>query len=550
MHKRAGQIATAEDLTDIEELTTAYFNVKPDVKDPTQQVVFGTSGHRGTSLNGSFNEEHIRSISQAIAEYRVAQGVTGPLFIGADTHALSAPALKTAVETLNAFGVKTLTSAGGEFVPTPALSHAILGYNFLNKGSLADGVIITPSHNPPSDGGIKYNPPHGGPAETEATTWIAARANELRANELLAEQQPQTDINSHRRRDGFEEFDFVTAYVDELDEIVDLQSIAESKLRIAVHPLGGAAFAYWEAIKNRWNLNIDIFEPKHDPQWSFMTLDWDGKIRMDPSSVHAMATVEPLRQKYDLILANDADADRFGVVTKDAGMIAPNHMLAVAIDHLLATRGDKFVNARVGKTLVSSAMIDRIVTSHGRRLYEVPVGFKWFVEGLNEGTLLFGGEESAGASFLRKDGRAWSTDKDGIIMCLLAAEITALNGQSIAEKYAALERLHGKAYYTRVDAPATLKEKQKLAELQPEDITQSSLAGEAITEISTKASGNGASIGGLKLASKNAWFAARPSGTENVYKIYAESFKGNEHLKQVLQEAQEIVAATLSPDPK
>ena len=540
MHERAGLPATEADLIDLEEVLDAYTRITPDPSVQAQRVAFGTSGHRGTSLNGSFNDAHIAAISLAIAEYRAGQGIRGPLFIGADTHPLSAPALNTAISVLTAAGVHLLASDHGAYVPTPALSHAILEYNAnRDHTDLADGIIITPSHNPPQDGGFKYNPPHGGPADTDATDWIAARANEI----LERGEQPSRDTNATP-----DAYDFMTPYVAALPEIVNLDAIRASGLRIGAHPLGGAATEYWAEIARVHNLDITVLGPGVDPRWSFMTLDWDGKIRMDPSSPHAMAAALEQQAAFDLILANDADADRFGIITRTGGLQQPNHVLAVAIDHLLTYRTTQFdwpKESRVGKTLVSSAMIDRVVASHGYGLLEVPVGFKWFVPGLHDGGVLFGGEESAGASFLRFNGEPWSTDKDGIILCLLAAEITALSGMSIDAYYASLTETHGSPAYTRVDAAATPEQKAKLKALSPSDITDDTLAGDPITEILTEAPGNGAAIGGLKVATEHAWFAARPSGTEDVYKVYAESFRGEAHLARVLEEAQALVTNAL-----
>lgn len=540
MHERAGLPATPDDLIDLEQVLAAYHGVIPDPTIPEQRVVFGTSGHRGSSLNGSFTNTHIAAISLAIAEYRAEQGFTGPLFIGADTHPLSAPALATAIEVLTAAGVEVLASEGDAYVPTPALSHAILTYNAdrAHRG-LADGIIVTPSHNPPQDGGFKYNPPHGGPADTDATDHIAARANELIASGSVIPRSPAAPAR----------YDFMTPYVQALPEIVHIEAIRAAGVKIGAHPLGGAATEYWAEIARVHGLDITVLGPGVDPRWSFMTLDWDGKIRMDPSSPHAMAAALEHQAQYDLIVANDADADRFGIVTSTGGLQQPNHVLAVAIDHLLTYRTTQFdwpESSRIGKTLVSSAMIDRVVNGHGRELIEVPVGFKWFVPGLHDGSVVFGGEESAGASFVRFDGTPWSTDKDGLIMCLLAAEITALTGQSIDEYYAHLTTQHGAPAYTRVDAVATPDEKARLKSLSLADITDTELAGDPITRVLTEAPGNGAAIGGVKVETPHAWFAARPSGTEDVYKIYAESFKGADHLTEVLAAAQALVTRALA----
>ena len=548
MHERAGQPAQPQDLVDVAALIAAYSEVVPDPADPTQRVVFGTSGHRGSSLKGSFNEAHIVAISAAIAEYRAAQGITGPLFIGSDTHPLSAPAEHTAREVLSAAGVHVLAKAGSGdevFVPTPAVSHAILTHNrdrAADDPARADGIVVTPSHNPPADGGFKYNPPHGGPADTDATNAIAARANEIL----------ERGIDSVRRssEDGIGgvpvgRYDFLGEYVEALGEVIDVAAIREAGVRLAAHPLGGASVAYWAAIRDRYNLDLTVLGPGVDPQWGFMHLDWDGKIRMDPSSRHVMSTVADSQPLYDIVTGNDADADRHGIVTRDGGLMNPNHYLAVAIDYLLTHRPDWPTTAKAGKTLVSSALIDRVVAAHGRELLEVPVGFKWFVPGLSTGELVFGGEESAGASFQRFDGSAWSTDKDGILLALLAAEIQAVTGQSPSERYRQLTERFGEPAYARIDAVATPEQKQRLGALSPDDVTDTELAGDPITAILTRAPGNGAPIGGLKVQTEHAWFAARPSGTEDVMKIYAESFRGPEHLALVQQAAQALVGRVL-----
>ena len=542
MHERAGTQAQHEDLVDIDALLAAYSEITPDPSIAAQRVVFGTSGHRGSSLKGSFNEAHIAAISAAIAEYRAAQGIEGPLFIGADTHPLSAPAEQTAREVLLAAGVRVLAAAGeGDalFVPTPALSHAILAHNANLSPSdpgRADGIVVTPSHNPPADGGFKYNPPHGGPADTDATNWIAARANELlEVGEVIPRETSATP----------ETYDFVGSYVDALGDVIDMAAIRDAGVRFAAHPLGGASVAYWDAIRDRYGLDLTVLGPGVDPQWGFMHLDWDGKIRMDPSSAHVMSTVDEYRDSFALVTGNDADADRHGIVTREAGLMNPNHYLAVAIDYLLSHRPDWPVTAGIGKTLVSSGIIDRVVASHGREMLEVPVGFKWFVPGLADGSVVFGGEESAGASFQRFDGSAWSTDKDGILLALLAAEILAVTGQTPAERYAELTARFGEPAYARIDAVATPEQKARLGALSPADVTDTELAGDPITAILTAAPGNGASIGGLKVQTEHAWFAARPSGTEDVMKIYAESFRGAEHLAEVQQAAQTLVARVL-----
>ncbi|MGK0715189.1 phosphoglucomutase (alpha-D-glucose-1,6-bisphosphate-dependent) [Leucobacter sp. W1153] len=548
MHERAGELATEDDLVDLAALLAAFTEIVPDPADPAQRVAFGTSGHRGTALNGSFNEAHIVAISRAIAEYRTAQGIEGPLFLGADPHPLSAPAEEIAREVFAAAGVHVLAAAGtGDegFVPTPALSHAILAHN-RDRGAhdpeVADGVVVTPSHNPPRDGGFKYNPPHGGPADSDATGWIAQRANEILAGGV--ETVPRAGLP------GVEStpiglYDFLGEYVDSLDQVIDFDAIRRAKVRIGAHPLGGASVAYWAAIRDRYDIDLTVLGPGVDPRWAFMHLDWDGKIRMDPSSAQVMATVSDYRDEFDLVTGNDADADRHGIVTRDAGLMNPNHFLAVAIDYLLTHRPGWPVTAGVGKTLVSSAIIDRVVASHGRKLLEVPVGFKWFVTGLAGGTVVFGGEESAGASFQRFDGTAWSTDKDGIIMVLLAAEIQAVTGQSPSERYAVLTERFGAPAYARTDAPATPEQKAKLSALNASAVTDTELAGDPITAILTEAPGNGAGIGGLKVQTEHAWFAARPSGTEDVMKIYAESFKGQDHLTLVQDAARQLVDRAL-----
>ena len=543
MHERAGSQATEADLIDVDELLRAFAEVLPDPADPAQRVVFGTSGHRGTSLNGSFNEAHIAAISLAIAEYRAAQGITGPLFLGADTHALSAPAARVAVEVLSAAGVHVLEAAGSgdeTFVPTPALSHAILSHNrdrAADDPGRADGIVVTPSHNPPRDGGFKYNPPHGGPADTDATGWIAARANELLEQGIEIPRGGADAVEPGH-------YDFLGEYVESLDEVIDVAAIARAGVRIGAHPLGGASVAYWAAIRDRFALDLTVLGPGVDPRWGFMHLDWDGKIRMDPSSPQVMSTVDAYRGDFDLITGNDADADRHGIVTRD-GLMNPNHFLAVAIDYLLTHRPDWPSDAVIGKTLVSSAIIDRVVRDHGRALLEVPVGFKWFVPGLSDGSAVFGGEESAGASFQRFDGSAWSTDKDGILLALLAAEIQAVTGQSPSERYRELTERFGAPAYARIDAPANATQKARLASLSASDVSDTELAGDPIIAVLTEAPGNGASIGGLKVQTEHAWFAARPSGTEDVMKIYAESFRGEQHLAQVQAAARGLVERAL-----
>ncbi|MEU6841498.1 phosphoglucomutase (alpha-D-glucose-1,6-bisphosphate-dependent) [Streptomyces sp. NPDC046716] len=542
MTDRSGTPARPDDLVDIDALVDAYYTREPDVTRPEQRVVFGTSGHRGSSLDGAFNEKHIAAITQAIVEHRTAEGITGPLFIGPDTHALSGPALKTALGVLAAHGVRVMADANGDFVPTPALSHAILRWN-RTAGSgpdRADGIVITPSHNPPRDGGFKYNPPHGGPADSTTTAWIAERANELL--EEAGWRAASGDASA------WEPYDFREAYVEDLKDIIDVDAIRSAGVRVGADPLGGASVHYWSRIAEMYGLDLTVVNPKTDPTWRFMTLDWDGKIRMDPSSAPAMASVLARRHDFDLLTGNDADADRHGIVTPDAGLMNPNHYLAVAIHYLFSHRPHWSASAAIGKTLVSSAVIDRIAASLGRRLVEVPVGFKWFVPGLVDGSVAFGGEESAGASFVRTDGSVWTTDKDGILLALLAAEILAVTGKTPSVYYAELAAEHGAsgAAYARIDAKATKEQKARLAKLTGDAITADTLAGEPITARLSEAPGNGAAIGGVKVTTENAWFAARPSGTEDVYKIYAESFRGPEHLAQVQSEAQAIVDAALS----
>ena len=537
-HERAGQPARSEDLIDIAEVVTAYYTRDIDPNDPDQQVVFGTSGHRGSSLDNAFNEAHILTTTQAIVDYRHDQGIDGPVYIGRDTHALSEPAMVSALEVLVGNGVPVRVDASGRYTPTPAVSHAIL----TRKGDKADGIVVTPSHNPPRDGGFKYNPPTGGPAPAEATDWIAARANEyIKAGLKGVERASVTGVLDKRA----ERFDFLDHYVSDLGSVVDMGAIKASGLRIGADPMGGASVDYWGAIGERYGLNLEVVNPDVDATWRFMTLDTDGKIRMDCSSPDSMASLVHSRGRFDLATGNDADADRHGIVTPDAGLMNPNHYLAVAIEYLFSHRDGWADGTAVGKTLVSSSMIDRVVASLGRELVEVPVGFKWFVPGLIDGTIGFGGEESAGASYLRKDGTVWSTDKDGLIMDLLAAEITAVTGKTPSARYAELEAEYGAPAYARIDAPAGREEKAKLKALSADQVSADTLAGEAIVAKLTDAPGNGAAIGGLKVTTENAWFAARPSGTEDKYKIYAESFKGDAHLKQVQEEAQALVSEVL-----
>ena len=537
MNERAGTPAAESDLVDVPALLDAYFELTPDVSIPEQRVVFGTSGHRGSSLNTAFNEHHIAATTQAIVEYRIEQGITGPLFIGSDTHALSHPAQTTALKVLVGNDVRVIVDEFDDFVPTPALSHAILAYNNSGAEEQADGIVVTPSHNPPSDGGFKYNPPHGGPADSDATSWIANRANEIIAGGMV-------DVNM-AEPSAVETYDFRGHYVDDLGSIINMDAIRDSGIRIGADPLGGASVSYWQAIADKYNLNLTVVNPHVDPTWRFMTLDWDGKIRMDPSSSSAMASVLAHKDEYDILTGNDADADRHGIVTPDAGLMNPNHFLAVAIDYLYRNRSGWDQGAAIGKTLVSSSIIDKVAESLGRTLWEVPVGFKWFVPGLIDGSVGFGGEESAGASFLRMDGTVWTTDKDGILLCLLAAEILAVTGKTPSELYRELTEKYGDPVYERVDAAATKAQKAALGKLDGDAITATELAGDPIVAKLSAAPGNGAAIGGVKVVTENAWFAARPSGTEDVYKIYAESFVGPDHLKQVQAEAKLIVDAAL-----
>jgi len=548
---RAGQPAQPSDLVDVPHLVTSYYALKPDPDDVDQQVAFGTSGHRGSSLNTAFNEDHILATTQAIVDYRREQGFDGPLFLGRDTHGLSEPAWASALEVLAANDVTVLVDSADRYTPTPAVSHAILvanrgkvtGVDRMPSGAgLADGIVVTPSHNPPSDGGFKYNPPHGGPADSDATKTIAARANELIKGGLEGVKR----IPFARARAGATAYDFLGTYVDDLPSVVDLSRIKEAGVRIGADPLGGAAVDYWAAIADRHGIDLTVVNPLVDATWRFMTLDWDGKIRMDCSSPSAMASLIGRKDDYDIATGNDADSDRHGIVTPDAGLMNPNHYLAVAIQYLYGgARPQWREDGFVGKTLVSSSMIDRVAEDLGRRLVEVPVGFKWFVPGLLDGSGPFGGEESAGASFLRMDGSVWTTDKDGIILALLASEILAATGKSPSEHYAELTAKHGAPAYARIDAPANREQKARLGALTPDAVSAESLAGEPITAKLTEAPGNGAAIGGLKVVTESAWFAARPSGTEDVYKIYAESFRGEEHLAQVQAEAKDVVGAAL-----
>lgn len=539
LHALAGKPAPSGMLVDLLALEHAFYHVKPDPSVPSQQVSFGTSGHRGTSLNGSFNQDHIWAITQAICEYRKIQGYTGLLFMGKDTHALSAAAQRTALEVLAANDVETMFQQDNGFTPTPVISHAILSYNRGRHSDFGDGIIITPSHNPPADGGFKYNPPDGGPADTNVTSWIQNRANEL----LRGGNSGVRHIPYERalQRPGIHETDFVPDYVRDLSAVVDLDIVKNAGLKIGVDPLGGASVHYWTEIADRFHLNLTVVNPAVDPTFGFMTLDHDGKIRMDCSSPYAMASLVGLKDKFDIAFGTDPDADRHGIVARSAGLLNPNHYLCVAIRYLIENRPQWAATARIGKTLVSSELIDRVCASLHREVYEVPVGFKWFAPGLFDGTVCFGGEESAGASFLRTDGRVWTTDKDGLILGLLACEITARTGRDPGEHYREIEAEFGTSSYTRIDTPSTPEQKAKLGRLAPADVTDSSLAGSPITAKLTAAPGNGASIGGLKVVSDNGWFAARPSGTENIYKLYAESFVSPAHLETIVAEAREIV---------
>ncbi len=540
---RAGQQASPADLVDVPHLVTAYYTEHPDPSAAEQRVAFGTSGHRGSSLRTAFNEDHIAATSQAICEYRAAQGIDGPLFLARDTHALSEPAWVTALEVFAGNDVTVLVDARGRYTPTPALSHAVLAHNRDRSTGRADGVVVTPSHNPPEDGGFKYNPPNGGPADADATRWIENRANEMLADRLG--DVARVPIDRARSADTTGTYDFLNAYVDDLPSVVDVQAIASAGVRIGADPLGGASVDYWGAIGERHGLDLTVVNPLVDPTWRFMTLDWDGRIRMDCSSPYAMESLIERRREFRIATGNDADADRHGIVTPDAGLMNPNSYLAVAISYLYRHRDNWPPDAAVGKTLVSSSLIDRVTADLDRALLEVPVGFKWFVPGLLEGSIGFGGEESAGASFLRRDGSVWTTDKDGILLCLLAAEITAVTGRTPSEHYVDLTRRFGDPAYARVDAPATREQKKVLGTLSAEQVEATELAGEPIVAKLTTAPGNGAPIGGLKVVTESGWFAARPSGTEDVYKIYAESFRGDGHLEQIQREARQVVSAAL-----
>jgi phosphoglucomutase len=535
----AGKPADPSLLINVPRLVTAYYTEQPDPSVPAQRVVFGTSGRRGSALDNAFNEAHILAITQAICLYRKQQNIDGPLYIGIDTHALSEPAFASALEVLVANGVDVMVDANNGYTPTPVISHAILSYNRGREGGLADGIVITPSHNPPRFGGFKYDPPHGGPADTQVTEWIEQKANAFIAAGLRG--VARVPFERARNASTVHAFQYLDSYVRDLPSVIDLEVIRESKVRIGVDPLGGASVAYWDAIGDRYGLNLEVVNHVIDPTFRFMTVDWDGQIRMDPSSAYAMARMVGLKERFDVAFASDTDADRHGIVSRSHGLLDPNHYLSVAISYLFANRSQWSQAVAVGKTVVSSSMIDRVVKRLGRRLFEVPVGFKWFVEGLIDGSLGFGGEESSGATFLRRDGTVWTTDKDGLVPNLLAAEITARTGKDPGEHYQEMTAEFGTPYYTRIDAPATPEQKARLAKLSPEAVATARLGGESIRGKLTRAPGNGAPIGGLKVVTDNGWFAARPSGTENIYKIYAESFKDQAHLDAIVSEAEEIV---------
>lgn len=539
MHEQAGKRVSKEMLVNIPRLVSAYYTHKPDPTISSHQVSFGTSGHRGSSLKNSFNEDHILAITQAICEYRKSENITGPLFMGMDTHALSEVAFTTAIEVLAASGVQVMIQKGRRYTPTPVISHAILTFNRGKKAGLSDGIVITPSHNPPEDGGFKYNPPHGGPADTGTTKIIQTRANEMLKEKLKGLKR--VPFEKAIKSSSIKEYDYITPYIEDLKNVVDMDSIGEARLKIGVDPLGGSSVDFWDPMADRYGLNIEVVNREIDPTFSFMTLDKDGKIRMDCSSKFAMAGLIQLKDRFDIAFGNDTDADRHGIVTRSVGLMNPNHYLAVSIWYLFQNRPNWRNDAAIGKTLVSSSMIDRVAAYLKRRLSEVPVGFKWFVEGLIDGSYGFGGEESAGASFLRKDGSVWTTDKDGILMDLLACEMTAKVGKDPGEIYEDLAERFGNPVYERIDAPATIEQKGVLERLSPEEITENKLAGEVIIVKQTSAPGNNVSIGGLKVVTENGWFAARPSGTEALYKLYAESFNGENHLKRILEEAQTII---------
>lgn len=540
LHPQAGQPATQEQLVNVARLVSAYYSVKPDPDNSVQAVAFGTSGHRGSSLLGTFNDVHIAAICQALAEYRLKQGTRGPMFIGMDTHALSESAFVTAVEVLSANGVELLVQQDRGYTPTPVISHAILNYNHAGHSDTADGVVITPSHNPPEDGGFKYNPPHGGPADSDATGEIQVRANQLIADGLSGVKR--MDFDKAISSGCVTEQDFADNYIAELDQVIDMQAIADAKLSLGTDPLGGAGLGYWDKIADRYGLNINVVNRKVDHQFGFMRRDKDGKIRMDCSSPYAMAGLIDLRQDFDLAFGNDPDFDRHGIVTPSAGLMNPNHYLAVVINYLYQHRPQWSPNLKIGKTLVSSSLIDRVASSLGREQAEMPVGFKWFVQGMYNGEIGFSGEESAGGIFLRRNGKAWATDKDGIILCLLGAEITAVTGKDPGEHYRDLTAQFGDPCYKRIDVAANFEQKQVLSKMDKTVIQSTELAGETITNIQTHAPGNNAAIGGVKVSTENGWFAARPSGTENVYKIYAESFNGETHLQNLLEEAEGLVS--------
>jgi phosphoglucomutase len=539
--ERAGRPADPSILVDVAGLVGAYYDRRPDPSIPAQRVAFGTSGHRGSALDTAFNEAHIVATTEAICRYRQTQGIDGPLFIGRDTHALSEPAFRSALEVMGAHGIDVRVDAADGYTPTPVISHAILTHNRGRRDRLADGIVVTPSHNPPEDGGFKYNPPNGGPADSDVTGWIGEQANALLATAVERVER----VPFERARAAATAHDYLGAYVGDLAEVIDMDAIRTSGLRLGVDPLGGASVAYWPAIAERYGLDLTVTNDRVDPTFGFMTVDWDGRIRMDPSSPYAMAGLVELRDRFDVCFANDTDADRHGVVTSGAGLLNPNHFLSASVAYLFGGGRDWRPDVAVGKTLVSSAMLDRVAADLGRRLLEVPVGFKWFVAGLLDGSLGFGGEESAGASFLRRDGTVWTTDKDGMIPCLLAAELTARTGRDPGQAYASLTERFGAPVYRRIDAPATPAQKATLARLSPGEITTTTLAGEPLTGVLTTAPGNGAPIGGLKVMAEHGWFAARPSGTENVYKIYAESFRGEAHLAQLIEEAQSMVSTAL-----
>ena len=545
-HERAGQAAEASDLIDVPHVVSAYYTCVPDPGDRDQQVAFGTSGHRGSSIDTAFNELHIAATTAAIVDYRKTRRIGGPLFLGRDTHALSEPAWSTALEVLAGSEVTVMIDAADRYTPTPALSHAILRHNgdlASDSTSRADGIVVTPSHNPPADGGFKYNPPHGGPADTDATKWIADRANQLMSRPNSIRRIPLADALA---APNTRTYDYLTHYVDDLESVLDMDAIRSSGVRIGADPLGGAAVDYWGRIAERWDLDLTVVNPLVDPTWRFLTLDWDGKLRTDCSSADAMASLIAQKDSFDIATGNDADADRHGIVTPDAGLMNPNHFLAVAIRYLFEHREGWGPSTAIGKTLVSSSMIDRVASELERKLIEVPVGFKWFVPGLLDGSVGFGGEESAGASFLRRNGSTWTTDKDGILLCLLASEILAATGETPSESYRRLTERHGEPAYARIDSPATREQKQALSSLTPDQVETDELAGDPIQAKLTEAPGNGAPIGGLKVVTESAWFAARPSGTEDVYKIYAESFRGTDHLRAVQEAAKSLVDSVLS----